>query len=104
MAEAADETNRTKIAIVTGGSRGLGRSTVLSLAKRGCGVIFTYHSNDGEARVVVNEIGKAHGKAIAIQLDTGLISSFVASWELSPRVSKRLGATNNSITWSTTPA
>jgi NAD(P)-dependent dehydrogenase (short-subunit alcohol dehydrogenase family) len=76
MAEAADETNRTKIAIVTGGSRGLGRSTVLSLAKRGCGVIFTYHSNDGEARVVVDEVGKAHGKAIAIQLDTGLISSF----------------------------
>jgi NAD(P)-dependent dehydrogenase (short-subunit alcohol dehydrogenase family) len=58
MAEAANETNRTKIAIVTGGSRGLGRSTVLSLANRGCGVIFTYHSNEGEARAVVDESAK----------------------------------------------
>ena len=41
--------SKSKIAIVTGGSRGLGRSTVLSLAKRGVGSIFTYNSNLAEA-------------------------------------------------------
>ena len=41
--------SKSKIAIVTGGSRGLGRSTVLSLAERGVGSIFTYNSNLAEA-------------------------------------------------------
>ena len=41
------------IAIVTGGSRGLGRSTVIALAKRGVRSIFTYHSNAAEAEKVV---------------------------------------------------
>jgi len=40
------------IAIVTGGSRGLGRSTVLSLAKRGVRSIFTYRTNRAEASAV----------------------------------------------------
>ena len=44
--------SKSKIAIVTGGSRGLGRSTVLSLAKRGVGSIFTYNSNLAEAEKV----------------------------------------------------
>src|SRR5580692_2671253 len=38
-----------EIAIVTGGSRGLGRSTVISLARRGVHSIFTYHANRAEA-------------------------------------------------------
>ena len=41
--------NTRKIAIVTGGSRGLGRNTVLNLAKRGIDSIFTYRSNRAEA-------------------------------------------------------
>ena len=41
--DTASQTN--KIAIVTGGSRGLGRSTVVSLARRGVDSIFTYHAN-----------------------------------------------------------
>ena len=47
------ELSKTKIAIVTGGSRGLGRNTVLSLAKRGVHSIFTYNSNRAEADKVV---------------------------------------------------
>ena len=47
-----------KIAIVTGGSRGLGRSTVLGLAERGVHSIFTYHSNQKEADNVVNLVSK----------------------------------------------
>ena len=42
-----------KIAIVTGGSRGIGRSTVESLAKRGVNTIFTYHTHGTDAEAVV---------------------------------------------------
>jgi NAD(P)-dependent dehydrogenase (short-subunit alcohol dehydrogenase family) len=66
----------TKIAIVTGGSRGLGRSTVLSLAKRGVDSIFTYKSNEAEARTVVGLAAEAGRTAVALQLDTGDVRSF----------------------------
>jgi NAD(P)-dependent dehydrogenase (short-subunit alcohol dehydrogenase family) len=65
-----------KIAIVTGGSRGLGRSTVLSLAKRGVDSIFTYHSNRPDAEKVVGLVVEAGRKAIALQLDTGNVRTF----------------------------
>ena len=65
-----------RIAIVTGGSRGLGRNTVLSLAKRGVDVIFTYHSNRSEADGVVKMAGDAGSKAFALQLDTGKSGEF----------------------------
>ena len=70
------ENATTKIAIVTGGSRGLGRSTVLSLA--GCGVdsIFTYNSNQAEAEKVVGLAEEAGRKAVALKLDTGNIQAF----------------------------
>jgi NAD(P)-dependent dehydrogenase (short-subunit alcohol dehydrogenase family) len=64
------------IAIVTGGSRGLGRSTVLSLAKRGVHSIFTYQSNRAEAEKVVSLASDAGAKAVALQLDTGNVSAF----------------------------
>lgn len=66
----------TKIAIVTGGSRGLGRNTVLSLAKRGIDSIFTYNSNQAEAEKVVRLVAEAGQKAIALQLDTGNVGTF----------------------------
>jgi NAD(P)-dependent dehydrogenase (short-subunit alcohol dehydrogenase family) len=67
---------RTPIAIVTGGSRGLGRSTVLSLAKRGVHSIFTYHSNRAEAEKVASLASEAGAKAFALQLDTGNVGAF----------------------------
>ena len=67
-----------KIAIVTGGSRGLGRNTVLSLARRGVASIFTYNSNQAEAEKVVGLAEAAGRKAIAIQLDTGKVGGFDA--------------------------
>jgi len=69
-------TQTTKIAVVTGGSRGLGRSTVLSLAKLGVDSIFTYNSNRAEAEKVVGLVREAGRKAIALQLDTGSFGSF----------------------------
>jgi NAD(P)-dependent dehydrogenase (short-subunit alcohol dehydrogenase family) len=67
-----------KIAIVTGGSRGLGRSTVLNLAKRGVDSIFTYHSNRVEAEGVVDIITKMGRKAVTLQLDTTKVGTFDA--------------------------
>jgi NAD(P)-dependent dehydrogenase (short-subunit alcohol dehydrogenase family) len=65
----------TRIAIVTGGSRGLGRNTVLSLAKRGVDSIFTYNSNREAADKVVGQVRKAGRKATALQLDTSNLSA-----------------------------
>ncbi len=69
-------TSSNKIAIVTGGSRGLGRNTVLSLAKRGISSIFTYNSNRADADKVVAAVNEIGAKAIALQLDTGKASEF----------------------------
>ncbi len=66
----------TPIAIVTGASRGLGRSTVLNLAKRGIHSIFTYHSNRAEADKVASLAQDAGVKAVALQLDTGDLGAF----------------------------
>jgi NAD(P)-dependent dehydrogenase (short-subunit alcohol dehydrogenase family) len=64
------------IAIVTGGSRGLGRSTVLSLAKRGVRSIFTYRSNRTEAEKVAGLAREAGAQAIPLLLDTGDVGAF----------------------------
>jgi NAD(P)-dependent dehydrogenase (short-subunit alcohol dehydrogenase family) len=68
----------TQIALVTGGSRGLGRNVVLSLARRGVDSIFTYHSNETEARNVVAEVEALGRRAVALRLDTGDVSLFPA--------------------------
>ena len=66
----------TKVAIVTGASRGLGRNAALSIAGRGGDVILTYQSRDEEADAVAAEINAMGRKAIAFRLDTGNIESF----------------------------
>src|SRR5215831_2614909 len=69
-------TSNAKIAVVTGGSRGLGRSTVLSLARRGVDSIFTYKSNRTEAEKVVALVAEAGRTSVALPLDTGDVSAF----------------------------
>jgi NAD(P)-dependent dehydrogenase (short-subunit alcohol dehydrogenase family) len=68
--------NSSKIALVTGASRGLGKSTALNLAKKGVDVIVTYHTNAAEAAKVVAEIESLGAKAIALQLDTANTKTF----------------------------
>jgi NAD(P)-dependent dehydrogenase (short-subunit alcohol dehydrogenase family) len=65
-----------KIALVTGGSRGLGKNMALSLAQKGLDVVITYHSKKAEAEEVVNEIVKLGQKAVAIQLNVADVSGF----------------------------
>ncbi|MBN8787887.1 MAG: SDR family oxidoreductase [Terrimonas sp.] len=67
---------KTKIALVTGGSRGLGKNMALAIAKKGIDVILTYHSNKDEAEKVTSEIQSLGQKAVAFQLDTRNVSSF----------------------------
>jgi NAD(P)-dependent dehydrogenase (short-subunit alcohol dehydrogenase family) len=67
-----------KVAIVTGGSRGLGRNTVINLAKRGVNSIFTYNPNRAEADNVVAAVTEAGARVAALQLDAGNVSSFDA--------------------------
>ena len=67
-----------KIAIVTGGSRGLGRNTVLSLAARGVDAIFTYRANEAEAADVAKLAAEAGRTAIALPLDAGNTDAFDA--------------------------
>jgi NAD(P)-dependent dehydrogenase (short-subunit alcohol dehydrogenase family) len=70
--------SETRIAIVTGGSRGLGRNTAVALARSGVDTIVTYHSNRAEADGVVAEIEAVGRRAVAVQLDAGEISAFPA--------------------------
>ncbi len=67
-----------KIALVTGGSRGLGRNSAIALSRKGIDVIVTYHTRREEADKVVQEIENNGRKAAALQLDTGNVSSFDA--------------------------
>jgi NAD(P)-dependent dehydrogenase (short-subunit alcohol dehydrogenase family) len=76
MPNETDGNPATKIAIITGASRGLGRNTALSLARRGVDSIITYHANRAEADSAVAAIQALGRKAVAFQLDTGTVASF----------------------------
>ena len=60
-----------RIALVTGGSRGLGKNAVLKLAAEGTGIILTWNNSQQEAQEVVREIEGTGGKAAALQLNVG---------------------------------
>lgn len=64
------------IALITGGSRGLGKSMSLHVAAKGNDIILTYNSKKAEAEAVVNQIEKMGRKAIALQLDVSNSQSF----------------------------
>lgn len=68
--------NSNPIALVTGGSRGLGKDMALNLAKKGLDVIFTYNSEKTAALEVVKEIENSGRKAAAIQLNVGEPKTF----------------------------
>jgi NAD(P)-dependent dehydrogenase (short-subunit alcohol dehydrogenase family) len=67
-----------KIAIITGGSRGLGRNTAVHLAQRGVDILFTWRANQAEAESLIREVQAAGRKAAGFRLDTGDIRAFDA--------------------------
>lgn len=66
--------NRT--AIITGGSRGLGRNTAVNIARRGGDVIFTYRTKQTDAERLIQEIEALGARAVAFRLDTGNTHAF----------------------------
>lgn len=72
----------TKIALVTGGSRGLGKDMALRIASKGMDVLLTYRSNKDEAEKVAEEIERLGQQAVALPLDMAdfhSLDSFVNS-------------------------
>ncbi len=69
---------KTKIALITGGSRGLGKNAALKIAQKGLDVIITYKNSREEADAVVSEIKALGQNAAAYQLDTRDVKSFDA--------------------------
>ncbi len=68
--------NEIKIALVTGGSRGLGKNMALELAKKGIHIILTYNNNEDKAKEVIKEIERLGQQAIAVQLNVTEFNNF----------------------------
>ena len=86
---------QNKIALVTGGSRGLGRDMAINLAKKGIDVVLTYKGNQESAENVVAEIKNNGQKAVALQLDVADQPSYADffSNKLQPQLEQEFGAT-----------
>ena len=77
-----------KVALVTGGSRGIGRAAVLALAERGAHVVINYVSNEGAARETAEAVQAAGGKAELVQFD---VANGESAEKAIAEVAKRLG-------------
>ena len=80
-----------KVAIITGGAAGIGRSITLELAKRGAKVVLNYNRSSEAATSLVSEITAFGGQALAIQAD---ISSFVDAKRLVDETIEHFGMLN----------
>jgi NAD(P)-dependent dehydrogenase (short-subunit alcohol dehydrogenase family) len=73
-----NDASDTKVAIVTGGSSGIGRHAAIRIAERGAGVILTYNGNPEGAEQTVATIEDRGGTAVALHLDVGAGDTFDA--------------------------
>ena len=71
-------TDTPRIALITGGNRGLGRSAALELARDGVDVLITHRTNAAQAKALVAELTVLGRTARALQLDTSAVASFAA--------------------------
>lgn len=66
---------QSKIVLVTGGSRGIGKSIAMNAARRNMGVILTYNNNPEQGQAVADTINNNGGKAVALYMDAAKISA-----------------------------
>jgi NAD(P)-dependent dehydrogenase (short-subunit alcohol dehydrogenase family) len=83
------------VAVVTGGSRGIGRAAALGAAKRGYKVVVGYASNEPAAREVVSLIEASNGKAIAVKCDVGVEADIVNLFKAADEFGKLGALVNN---------
>lgn len=96
MANESVGTMKDRVAVITGGSRGLGRNTAVNLAGRGVNVIFTYRSNQKEADSLVREVEAMGRKAADFGSKPVTFTHLTDSWRMSARhcrVGDEIGST-----------
>jgi len=84
-----------KVAIITGGSRGIGRATALAAAARGYRVVVAYASNQAAANEVVSKIEAKNGKAIAVKCDVAEESDILRMFEAGDKLGTLGALVNN---------
>lgn len=85
----------TPVAVVTGGSRGIGRAVSLMLADRGYAVCLSYVSDTGAAQAVVEAIAAKEGRAVAVRSDVGVEADVLALFEAADRLGTLTALINN---------
>ncbi|MEH2511286.1 NAD(P)-dependent dehydrogenase (short-subunit alcohol dehydrogenase family) [Nitrobacteraceae bacterium AZCC 1564] len=83
------------VAVVTGGSRGIGRAAAIGAAKLGYKVVVGYASNESAAREVVSLIEASNGKAIAVKCDVGIEADIVNLFKAADEFGKLGALVNN---------
>ncbi|MGC5780337.1 SDR family oxidoreductase [Methylobacterium sp. NFXW15] len=85
----------TPVAVVTGGSRGIGRAVSLMLAERGYAICLSYVSDAGSAQAVVDAITAKGGRAVAVRSDVGVEADVLALFEAADRLGPLKALINN---------
>jgi NAD(P)-dependent dehydrogenase (short-subunit alcohol dehydrogenase family) len=83
------------VAVITGGSRGIGRATAIAVAARGFKVVVGYASNEAAAQSVVSAIEARNGKAIAVKCDVGRERDILALFEAADKFGTLGALVNN---------
>ena len=84
-----------KVAIITGGSRGIGRATAIAAAKRGFQIVVGYASNQAAANEVVSIIERCNGKAVAVKCDVAEESQILGMFEAGDKLGTLGALVNN---------
>src|SRR5436853_7614837 len=86
------------VAVITGGSRGIGRATAIAAAARGFKVVVGYASNQAAANDVVSTIEGKNGKAVAVKCDVGSESDILALFKIADEFGTLGALVNNAGT------
>lgn len=87
--------NGPSVAIVTGGSRGIGRAVSLLLAERGYAICLSYVSDSAAAQAVVDAITAKGGKALAVRSDVGVEADVLALFQAADELGRLAALVNN---------